>query len=118
MTGDNRFADDGSMRAELRALDPDLDPLAEARFAAAVAARIQAPGAEGKRAHALALVPVDPFYGLWSLPRPLLVAASIIAVAIAGVASRTGLALADTPATIAESIGVPSQLLASAVPRP
>ena len=111
MTSDHTLEDAGSMRTELRALDPDRDPLAENRFAASFAARIAARTADGSATRAL--VPVDPLYGLWSLPRPLLLAASIVAAAILGVASGAGAAPAGGPATVAESIGVPTQLLAT-----
>ena len=109
MTSGDPLDEGSSMRTELRPLDPDVDPLAAERFAMVVMARIGA-------AHAVARVPADPLYGLWSLPRPLLFAASIIAVALVGAASRSGAASARAPATIAESIGVPSPFLVSEAP--
>jgi hypothetical protein len=113
----NHFALDegGSRRAELGSLDPDLDSVAEERFAASVATRIDSRAVDSARP--LSLIPIDPLYGLWSLPRPFLIAASIVAVAILGVASRSNAMPAGGPATVAESIGVPSQLLASGNPQ-
>lgn len=103
---DHTFDDEGSMRDELRPLDPDLDPQAAARFVEQVAARIGTRGA-------LSRVPVDPLYGLWALPRPLLIAASIIGFALVGIASRARTGKRGAPTTTAESIGVPPQLLAT-----
>lgn len=106
MMGYRVFEDGGSFRVELRPLDPDLDPQAAGRFVDQIATRIGARGA-------CARVPVDPLYGLWALPRPLLVAASIIGLALVGIASRAGSRESGAPSTTAESIGVPLQLLAT-----
>lgn len=108
---DQRSCDDGaSTRAALRPLDPDADPLAAERFERAVAMRIAALGAAPS-------VPTDPLYGLWSLPRPLLLAASVLAIAVIGVSASRKTRASAAPATIAESMGVPPQLLATE-PRP
>jgi hypothetical protein len=98
--------DDRSLRVELRPLDPDDDPLAPERFERAVASRIAAAGVRPS-------VPRDPLYGLWSLPRPVLLAASLLALAVLGISIAPRARTRPVPATIAESMGVPPQLLAS-----
>jgi hypothetical protein len=105
MTDARIFDEERSVRAELRVLDPDTDPLASARFARAVETRIATTASAPS-------VPTDPLYGLWSLPRPLLLAASIIAIAVLGL-SVGRRQHSSAPATIAESMGVPPQLLAT-----
>ena len=105
MTDGHIFDEERSVREELRVLDPDADPLARERFARAVATRIATTAS-------VPSVPMDPLYGLWSLPRPLLVAASIIAIVVLGV-SVGQRQRSPAPATIAESMGVPPQLLAT-----
>jgi hypothetical protein len=105
MTDARNFDEESSVRVELRVLDPDADPLASARFVRAVETRIATTASAPS-------VPIDPLYGLWSLPRPLLLAASIIAIAALGLS--VGRPQRSTaPATIAESMGVPPQLLAT-----
>jgi hypothetical protein len=87
---------------DLRAIDPDRDPLAEERLVARVMARVATSR----------LVPPDVLSGAWSLHRPLAYAAS--ALILIGLAfgnlrppARTG-----TPATVAEALGVPPEFLA------
>ena len=109
MTNDHDLDEGRSLRAALRLLDPDADPLASERFERAVTAQIAA-------AATAPSVPIDPLYGLWSLPRPLLLAASIVAFAILGMAISQRPRAHPTPATIAESMGVPPQLLATGPP--
>jgi len=108
MTHEHSVDDDGSpsLRTELRALDPDTDPLAPGRFERAVASRIL-------EVDMRPFVPMDPLYGLWSLSRPLLVAASIVALVLIGDSVRQRPRPQAAPATIAESMGVPPQLLST-----
>ena len=110
MTTSHSFDDAASMHRELRPLDPDADPLAPGRFEQSVMSRIAS-------RDAAPFVPTDPLYGLWSLPRPLLLAASIVALAVLGVSIAQRSRTRAAPATIAESMGVPVQLLASSLPR-
>jgi hypothetical protein len=98
-------------RMDLRALDPDADAGAEERFVSAVMARVALSG--GAPA-----IPTDPLYGLWSLPRPLLLAASVITLAVLGVAVGTQRAHVSTPATIADATGIPHAFLATGASRP
>ena len=106
MNNSRSLDNDGSPHAELRALDPDADPLAAERFERAVASRIAALGTTPA-------VPMDPLYGLWSLPRPLLLAASIVAIAALGISVGRKPRSSAAPATIAESMDVPPQFLAT-----
>ena len=62
---------------DLRALDPDMDPLAADRFAGAVMSRIA-------RSAALPTIPPDPLFGLWSMAPVFFIAASIVIVASRG----------------------------------
>lgn len=98
-------------RMDLRALDPDADAGAEDRFVSAVMARVALSG--GAPA-----IPTDPLYGLWSLPRPLLLAASVIALAVLGAAVGTRRAHGSPPATIADATGIPRAFLATGASRP
>ena len=105
MTSHGQPDADDSTPMDLRALDPDTDSLASARFERAVMSRI---GATGK----ILSMPTDPLYGLWSLPRSPLLAASIITLAVLGLSVSLKPRPHAAPATIAESMGVPPQLLA------
>ena len=96
---------------DLRALDPDADAGAENRFVSSVMTRVARTG--GAPA-----IPTDPLYGLWSLPRPLLFAASVIALAVLGAAVGTQRVRAATPATIADATGIPRAFLATGANRP
>jgi len=98
-------------RADLRALDPDHNRGAEERFVSAVMERI-------KRIGAAPTVPTDPFFGLWSMPRPILVAASFLVLAILGAAVGARRAREAAPATIADATGVPRVFLATGARRP
>jgi tRNA A37 threonylcarbamoyladenosine synthetase subunit TsaC/SUA5/YrdC len=98
-------------RMDPRALDSDADAGAEERFVRAVMARVAHFG--GAPA-----IPTDPLYGLWSLPRPLLLVASVIALAVLGAAVGTQRARAATPSTIADATGIPPVFLATGANRP
>jgi hypothetical protein len=108
--GDDRPDSRLDARMDLRALDPDAYAGSEDRFVSAVMARVAHLG--GAPA-----MPTDPLYGLWSLPRPLLLAASIIALAVLGAAVGTRRAHVSTPATIADATGVPRAFLATGASR-
>ena len=85
---------------DLTALDPDADPGAEARFVGAVMSRI----AERPKPYPMA---VDPLWGVFSLARPVLVAASV-AIVVAGLfMARATRNAARGPLTVAESLGIP-----------
>lgn len=101
----------GSARAELAALDPDIVSGAEEHFVSTVRARMD-------RVRAAPTVPLDPLYGLWSLPRPLLIAASVLALAVLGAFFAVRRENQVTPATIADATGVPPLFLASGASRP
>jgi hypothetical protein len=62
-------------------------------------------------------VPTDPLYGLWSLSHPVLLAASIVTLAVLGISVTQRQGPRAAPATIAESMGVPPQLLAPGAAR-
>jgi hypothetical protein len=94
---------------DLRALDPDMDPLAADRFAGAVMSRIA-------RSAALPAIPPDPLFGLWSMAPAFLIAASIVIVASLGVPREHG--RIGPPTTIAEAVGVPADYLSPGAPRP
>ena len=108
MTGQN--SNDGA-RADLAALDPDVDGGAEEQFVGAVRARMEGTGVAPT-------VPLDPLYGLWSLPRPLLIAASLLTLAVLGASMRVQRERDATPATIADATGIPPLFLASGARRP
>jgi hypothetical protein len=103
--------DHASERLDLRALDPDRDPSAQQRFHGAVMSRLTGRGAPPA-------VPADPLFGLGSLPRPILIAASLATLAVLGVAGNARRARAQAPATIAEATGVPRAYLATGASRP
>jgi hypothetical protein len=87
---------------DLTPLDPDADPSAEDRFVGAVMSRIAA------RANPYPM-PVDALWGVWSLARPVLVAASI-AIVVAGLSIvRARRDESRGPLTVAESLGVPPE---------
>jgi hypothetical protein len=87
---------------DLTPLDPDADPSAEDRFVSAVMSRIAA----GANPYPMR---VDPLWGVWTVARPILAAASV-AILIAGVAIvRARRVEARGPLTVAESIGVPPE---------
>ena len=98
-------------RADLSALDPDHDRGAEERFVSAVMSRIE-------RIGAAPTIPTDPFFGLWSMTRPMLVAASFVVLAILGLAVGTQRARVTVPATIADATGIPRVFLATGARRP
>ena len=108
---DNRRSARPDARMDLRALYPDADAGAEERFVSTVMARVAHFG--GAPA-----IPTDPLYGLWSLPRPLLLAASVVALAVLGAAVSTQRARAATPATIADATGIPRVFLTTGASRP
>lgn len=110
MNDGGSFDDDRSMSAELQPLDPDIDARAAERLERAVMAKI------ASSVHAPSL-PIDPLFGLWSLPRPVLLAASIFALAVLGISVAPPSRDRPAPATIAESMGVPPQLLAIGPPQ-
>jgi hypothetical protein len=84
---------------DLTPLDPDADTGAEDRFVGAVMTRIASqPNPYPPR--------VDVLWGVWSLAKPVLIAASIAIVA-AGIAVVRGKANDGVPRTVAESVGVP-----------
>jgi hypothetical protein len=105
------FDNSSDERADLRALDPDRDQGAEERFVSAVMSRVE-------RIGAAPTVPTDPLFGLWSMPRPILIAASFIVLSILGAAIGTQRARAAVPATIADATGVPRVFLATGARRP
>lgn len=92
---------------DLSALDPDAgDPGAEARFVDAVMTRVVARGTRYP-------MRADPLWGVWSLARPLALAASL-AIAVAGVLAVRALRPSRVaPDTVAESVGVPPELIAA-----
>ena len=87
---------------DLTALDPDASPGAEARFVGAVMSRIAERGNPYP-------VRVDALWGVWSLARPVSIAASI-AILVAGLLIA-GAVLDDHrgPLTVAESLGIPPE---------
>lgn len=107
MTVDNL----GDDRVDLHPLDPDRDRGAEERFVSVVMSRIGRTGAAP-------MIPQDPFFGLWSMPRPILIAASFIVFAMLGAAVGARRAREAAPATIADATGVPSLFLATGARRP
>lgn len=111
MTADHSNDDSFAEGVVLYALDPDLDAGAEERFVGAVMSRVARIGATPS-------VPRDPLYGLWSLPRPLLVAASVLALVAIGATVGTHRAREAAPATIADATGVPRVFLATGARRP
>jgi len=111
MTADHSDNTDIEARATLRALDPDLDAGASERFVSAVMSRVALVGAP-------ASIPTDPLYGLWSLQRPLLLAASFLALAAIGAAAGMQRGRDAAPATIADATGVPRVFLATGATRP
>jgi hypothetical protein len=92
---------------DLTELDPDSTPGAEDRFVEAVMTRVAASApADVARAN-----PFDPFWGAWSLARPVLIAASIVIVIASVVLARSAAASDPGPQTVAESVGVPPEFL-------
>jgi hypothetical protein len=87
---------------DLTPLDPDADPGAEERFVGAVMARIAA------RANPYP-ARVDALWGVWSLARPVLVAASLAIVAAGLFLMRAAREESRRPLTVAESLGVPPE---------
>ena len=87
---------------DLTPLDPDAEPGAEDRFVGAVMSRIAA------RANPYP-VRVDALWGVWSLARPVLVAASIAIVVAGVVLARASRSESQGPLTVAESLGVPPE---------
>ena len=110
MTDEESYSRNDGARIDLRALDPDIDALASERFVRAVMSRVA--GSPASPA-----IPLDPLYGLWSMPRHLLLAASILVVAILGL-SRGVQEHRARPATVAEAVGVPPELLTVGAPHP
>ena len=87
---------------DLTPLDPDAYPGAEDRFVGAVMSRIAA------RANPYPMR-VDALWGVWSLARPVLVAASIAIVVAGLLLVRARREEARGPLTVAESLGVPPE---------
>ena len=87
---------------DLTPLDPDADAGAEDRFVGAVMSRIAA------RANPYPMR-VDALWGVWSLARPVLIAASIAIVVAGLLLVRAGRDDARGPLTVAESLGVPPE---------
>lgn len=87
---------------DLTPLDPDANPGAEDRFVGAVMSRIAA------RANPYPMR-VDALWGVWSLARPVLVAASIAIVVAGLLMARARRDEARGPLTVAESLGVPPE---------
>ncbi len=87
---------------DLTPLDPDANPGAEDRFVGAVMSRIAA------RANPYPMR-VDALWGVWSLARPVLVAASIAIVVAGLLMARARRDDARGPLTVAESLGVPPE---------
>jgi hypothetical protein len=85
---------------DLTPLDPDADPGAEERFVSAVMTRISS----GPSAYP---VRVDALWGVWSLARPVLIAASVAIVAAGIAMARASSDAPRAPLTVAESVGVP-----------
>jgi hypothetical protein len=110
MTPDHLRDEPPDARLDLRALDSDLDAGNEQRFVDAVMTRVARLGVP-------ASTPTDPLYGLWSLPRPLLIAASFAALAVLGAAFRSSRAGDEAPQTIADATGVPPIFLATGANR-
>jgi hypothetical protein len=100
-----------SIRVDLRALDPDTDPLEAERFATAVMDRIASSATPPA-------IPLDPLYGLWSISPAFLVAASILIVAVLGVQREHARNSVGRPMTIAEAVGVPADYVVVGVPHP
>jgi hypothetical protein len=89
---------------DLRALDPDLDPSAEERFVSGVMSRIESHGgATSPR--------MDVLLAIWSLARPVLVAASLVLFATLAMYVRRSERSPRRPATVAEAVGVPAMFL-------
>lgn len=108
--GDNARLDLNTL--DLSAIDPDIDGGAEARFVSAVMSRTA-------RASAPPRIPMDPLYGLWSLPHRTLIAASLLlALGALGAATTAHRRLPSSPETIADATGVPSAFLSSGAGRP
>jgi hypothetical protein len=96
--------DDRSQRIDLHALDPDALPGGADRFTEMVLAKLRESATPPE-------IPLDPLYGLWSLPRQMLIAASILLLA-ALVLPRHAPTPASAPATVAEAVGaLPSPFL-------
>jgi hypothetical protein len=110
MTTDHTEDASASARLNLRALDPDLDAGSEQRFVSDVMTRVARGGAAPS-------TPTDPLYGLWSLPRPFLIAASFIALAALGAAYGAQQPRDEAPPTIADATGVPPIFLATGANR-
>ena len=87
---------------DLTPLDPDADPGAEDRFVHAVMSRIAA------RANPYP-VRVDALWGVWSLARPVLLAASIAIVVAGLILVRARREESRGPLTVAESLGIPPE---------
>ena len=87
-------------RIDLRALDPDLFPGGAERFTHAVLTRV-------RESATPPAIPLDPLYGLWSLPRTMLVAASFLVLLVL-VIPRPATPAGEAPATVAEAVGAPS----------
>ena len=112
MTIDHAENSGEGARVDLRALDPDIESGADARFVSAVMSR-------ATRASAPPRIPMDPLYGLWSLPHRTLIAASLLlALGALGAATTTHRNLSTSPETIADATGVPSVFLSSGASRP
>lgn len=87
---------------DLRSIDPDADPAAEARFVDGVMERV--------RVRSPHPAPTDVLWGVWSFGRPLVAAAAIV-LAVAGTMTVRALRPpAGVPLTVAEAVGIPAEL--------
>ena len=101
------MTDDREDAVDLTPLDPDSVPRAEDRFVDAVMARVSA----SAPSQPPSANPFDPFWGAWSLARPVLIAASVVIVIASVVLVRGATAPDPRPQTVAESVGVPPEFL-------
>jgi hypothetical protein len=85
---------------DLGGLDPDDDPEAARRFVTRVMADVARQGAVFPAAF-------DPLWGVWSLARPIAVAAALVLALIGAERAWTAMTSPRAPHTVAESLGVP-----------
>ncbi len=96
------FSEDAE-RLDLSALDSDAEPGSADRFTQAVLQRTRASTSPPQ-------IPLDPLYGLWSLPRAILIAASVLILAALALPRHNASPANAPPATIAEAVGAPADL--------
>ena len=102
---------DDSQRIDLGALNPDASAMSADHFASAVLARIRTAGVAPE-------IPLDPLYGLWSIPPAFLVAASILVVAAVAIPARPARSVSTPPATVAEAVGALTSTPSTTAPQP